>query len=88
MKVISVNVGLPREVAWNGGRVTTGIFKSPVSGSVPVRRLNLDGTVRGIHRSWRFHKAVYAYPIEHYPKWRDELPELELPRRIRRKLDR
>jgi len=43
MKVISVNVGLPREVASNGGRVTTGIFKSPVSGSVPVRRLNLDG---------------------------------------------
>ncbi len=80
MKVISVNVGLPREVAWNGGRVTTGIFKSPVSGSVPVRRLNLDGdrqadlTVHGGP-----YKAVYAYPIEHYPKWRDELPELELP---------
>ena len=80
MKVISVNVGLPREVAWNGGRVTTGIFKSPVSGSVPVRRLNLDGdrqadlTVHGGP-----YKAVYAYPIEHYPKWRGELPELELP---------
>jgi MOSC domain-containing protein YiiM len=80
MKVISVNVGLPREVASNGGRVTTGIFKSPVSGSVPVRRLNLDGdrqadlTVHGGP-----YKAVYAYPIEHYPKWRGELPELELP---------
>jgi MOSC domain-containing protein YiiM len=80
MKVISVNVGLPREVASNGGRVTTGIFKSPVSGSVPVRRLNLDGdrqadlTVHGGP-----YKAVYAYPIEHYSKWRGELPELELP---------
>jgi len=80
MKVISVNVRLPREVASNGGRVTTGIFKSPVSGSVPVRRLNLDGdrqadlTVHGGP-----YKAVYAYPIEHYPKWRGELPELELP---------
>jgi len=80
MKVISVNVGLPREVASNGGRVTTGIFKSPVSGSVPVRRLNLDRdrqadlTVHGGP-----YKAVYAYPIEHYPKWRGELPELELP---------
>ena len=80
MKVISVNVGLPREVASNGGRVTTSIFKSPVSGSVPVRRLNLDGdrqadlTVHGGP-----YKAVYAYPIEHYPKWRGELPELELP---------
>ena len=80
MKVISVNVGLPREVASNGGRVTTGIFKSPVSGSVPVRRLNLDGdrqadlTVHGGP-----YKAVYGYPIEHYSKWRGELPELELP---------
>lgn len=80
MKVISVNVGLPREVASNGGRVTTGIFKFPVSGSVPVRRLNLDGdrqadlTVHGGP-----YKAVYGYPIEHYPKWRDELPDLEFP---------
>ena len=80
MKVISVNVGLPREVASNGGRVTTGIFKSPVSGSVPVRRLNLDGdrqadlTVHGGP-----YKAVYGYPIEHYSKWRGELPELEFP---------
>ena len=77
MKVISVNVGLPREVASNGGPVTTGIFKSPVSGSVPVRRLNLHGdrqadlTVHGGP-----YKAVYGYPIEHYSKWRGELPEL------------
>jgi MOSC domain-containing protein YiiM len=80
MKVISVNVGLPREVASNGGPVTTGIFKSPVSGSVPVRRLNLDGdrqadlTVHGGP-----YKAVYGYPIEHYSKWRGELPDLEFP---------
>ena len=41
--VISVNVGLPREVVWKGRRVTTGFFKEPVSGRVAVRRLNLEG---------------------------------------------
>jgi MOSC domain-containing protein YiiM len=80
MKVVSVNVGLPREVPWNGGRVMTGIFKEPISDSVAVRRLNLDGdrqadlTVHGGE-----YKAVYAYPAEHYPKWRTEMPELEFP---------
>ncbi len=43
MKVISVNVGLPREVMWKGRTVTTGIFKDPVTGRVQIRRLNLDG---------------------------------------------
>ena len=43
MKVISVNVGLPREVMWKGKTVTTGIFKDPVQGSVRVGRLNLEG---------------------------------------------
>lgn len=80
MKVVSVNVGLPREVDWNGGRVATGIFKEPVTGSVPVRTLNLDGdrqadlTVHGGRD-----KAVYAYPVEHYAKWRAEVPDLDFP---------
>ncbi|MDA2921524.1 MOSC domain-containing protein, partial [Desulfobacterota bacterium AH_259_B03_O07] len=42
MKLISVNVGLPREVMWKGRKVTTGIFKEPVEGRVMVRKLNLD----------------------------------------------
>ncbi len=80
MKVISVNVGLPREVAWNGGSVATGIFKSPVSGPVRVERLNLvsdkqaDLSVHGGP-----YKAVYAYPAEHYDYWRRELGGGELP---------
>jgi MOSC domain-containing protein YiiM len=80
MRVVSVNVGLPREVDWNGGRIATGIFKEPVSGSVAVRRLNLDGdrqadlTVHG-----GAYKAVYAYPAEHYPRWRAEVPEVQFP---------
>ena len=43
MRVVSVNVGKPREVAWKGKIVSTGIFKEPVTGRVAVRRLNLDG---------------------------------------------
>lgn len=79
MKLVSVNVGLPREVEWHGEIVTTGIFKSPVAGPVAVNVLNLAGdrqadlTVHGGER-----KAVYVYPIEHYAYWRAELPDAEL----------
>ena len=80
MKVISVNVGLPREVEWNGQRVTTGIFKTPVSGQVNVRTLNLEGDGQAdlsVHGGVT--KAVYVYPSEHYEFWRAELPETALP---------
>ena len=79
MKILSVNVGLPREVAWQGKLVTTGIFKDPVKSPVMLRRLNLDGdgqadlTVHG-----GVTKAVYAYPSEHYAFWRTEFPEMNL----------
>jgi len=43
MRLVSVNVGLPRKVTWQNGAVTTGIFKQPVAGRIKVRRLNLDG---------------------------------------------
>ena len=80
MKLISVNIGLPREVTWHGMTVTTGIFKQPVEGRVSLRKLNLDGdrqadlTVHGGE-----HKAVYCYPNEHYDYWNRELPGRELP---------
>jgi MOSC domain-containing protein YiiM len=80
MKLVSVNVGLPREVIWKGKTVTTGIFKEPVEGRVKVRFLNLDEdrqadlTVHG-----GLDKAIYVYPVEHYEYWRGELPEMELP---------
>ena len=45
--LISVNVGLPKDVPWHGKTVHTGIFKSPVAGPVMVRRLNLDGDGQG-----------------------------------------
>jgi MOSC domain-containing protein YiiM len=80
MKLISVNVGFPREVAWNGGSVTTGIFKQPVPGPIRVERLNLVGDKQAdlsVHGGP--HKAVYGYPAEHYVYWRSELPDKELP---------
>jgi MOSC domain-containing protein YiiM len=43
MRVLSVNVGLPREVIWRGKPVTTGIYKEPVAGRVAIRALNLEG---------------------------------------------
>ena len=79
MRVVSVNVGLPRAVAWRGKTVTTAIFKEPVAGRVALRSLNLDGdrqadlTVHG-----GLEKAVYAYPVEHYPYWRTELADAAL----------
>jgi MOSC domain-containing protein YiiM len=80
MKLVSVNVGLPREVEWRGRSVTTGIFKSPVEGRVRVRTLNLDGDRQAdlsVHGGPT--KAVYVYPAEHYDYWRQELPGVDLP---------
>src|SRR5271155_416489 len=80
MKVLSVNVALPRLVAWRGQTFNTGIFKKPVAGPVMMRKLDLDGdrqadlTVHGGP-----YKAVYAYPSEHYEYWRRELPGIDLP---------
>lgn len=80
MRVLSVNVGLPREVIWRGKPVTTGIYKEPVDGRVPIRTLNLDGDRQA---DLRVHggrdKAVYAYPSEYYGLWRRERPELDFP---------
>ena len=80
MKVISVNVGLPRLVLRNGEPVSTGIFKEPVEGRVMLRTLNLDGDRQAdlsVHGGPS--KAVYVYPSEHYDFWKRELPEIDLP---------
>ena len=79
-KIVSLNIGLPREVTWKGDSVMTGIFKAPVAGPVMLRVLNLDGDQQAdlsVHGG--VHKAVYAYPSEHYDFWRNELPDMNLP---------
>jgi len=80
VRLISVNVGQPRTVEWQGRMVETGIFKAPVAGSVALRALNLDGDRQAdlsVHGG--AHKAVYVYPSEHYAFWRAELPDMALP---------
>jgi MOSC domain-containing protein YiiM len=80
MKVLSVNVGVPREVQWRNDRIATGIHKSPVEGRIAAKRLNLDGDRQAdlaVHGGPE--KAIYAYPIEHYAYWREELPGVPLP---------
>ena len=80
MKLLSVNVGLPREVEWHGIHVHTGIFKEPVEGRVALRTLNLDGDRQAdlsVHGGP--YKAVYCYPLTHYDYWKKELPGRELP---------
>jgi len=80
MKIISVNVGTPRLVLWNGEPVSTGIFKEPVAGRVMMRTLNLDGDRQAdlsVHGGPE--KAVYVYPSEHYEFWKRELPDMDLP---------
>ncbi|HKS39876.1 MAG TPA: MOSC domain-containing protein [Blastocatellia bacterium] len=80
MKIISLNVGLPREIVYKDRSIVTGIFKEPVEGRIRARRLNLDGDRQA---DLRVHggaeKAVYAYPSEHYDYWRAELPDMKLP---------
>jgi MOSC domain-containing protein YiiM len=80
MKLISVNVGLPRDVPWQGKVVATGIFKEPVSSPLMLGTLNLEGDRQAdlsVHGG--VDKAVYAYPAEHYDYWRGELPHMDLP---------
>jgi MOSC domain-containing protein YiiM len=80
MKVLSVNVGMPKTVEYLGKRVRTGIFKSPVEGTIAVGQFNLEGDRQA---DLRFHggkmKSVYAYPSEHYGFWREQLAEADFP---------
>ena len=80
MKLVSVNVGLPRDVQWLGKTVRTSIWKSPVEGRIHVARFNLDGDRQSdlsVHGGPE--KAVYVYPAEHYASWRRKLPGVDLP---------
>jgi MOSC domain-containing protein YiiM len=73
MKVLSIQVGLSREVKWRGRSVKTGIFKEPVADHIMLRTLNLEGnrqTDLSMHGGLT--KVVYAYPSEHYEYWRNE----------------
>ncbi len=80
MKLISLNVALPRLATYRTQTFKTGIFKQPVSGPVTLRTLNLDGDRQAdlVAHGGPF-KAVYGYPSEHYEFWQHELGAAHLP---------
>src|SRR5262249_44705377 len=73
-RLLSVNVGLPRDIEWKGRIVHTGIWKDPVAGRRKVRRLNLDGDGQGdLAGHGGEQRAVYVYQIESHRYWQDRL---------------
>ncbi len=79
MRLLSVNVGLPQAMTWEGKCFESGIAKTPVSGRVAVYKTNLEGDGQAdlVNHGGSL-KAVYVYPIEHYPYWKAFLGR-ELP---------
>jgi ferredoxin-NADP reductase/MOSC domain-containing protein YiiM len=73
-RLLSVNVGLPREIEWKGRTVHTGIWKEPVRGRCRVGRLNLDGDGQGdLAGHGGEQRAVFVYQIESYHHWQEQL---------------
>jgi ferredoxin-NADP reductase/MOSC domain-containing protein YiiM len=72
--LVSVNVGLPKNVAWKGRTVYTGVWKQPVSGPRMVRRLNVDGDGQGdLGGHGGENRAVLVYQLDSYRYWSNEL---------------
>jgi ferredoxin-NADP reductase/MOSC domain-containing protein YiiM len=73
-RLLSLNVGLPRDVAWQGRTVHTGVWKEPVQGRRRARRLNIDGDGQGdLAGHGGEHRAVFVYQIESYRYWQSQL---------------
>src|SRR3954467_4936596 len=78
-RLLSINVGLPRDVAWQGRTVHTGIWKAQVTGPRRVRRLNIDGDGQGDtagHGGEQ--RAVFVYQLGSYRYWERELGRSDL----------
>lgn len=74
MRILTVNVGQPREFVWRGQTLTTAFFKRPVSRPVRAHRLGLEGDAQAdltVHGGPN--NALYLFPYEHYGFWRDWL---------------
>ena len=73
-RLVAVNVGLPRDIAWNGQTVHTAIWKQPVQGRIAVRRLNLEGDGQGdLAGHGGEHRAVMVYQMDAYHYWEAHL---------------
>ncbi|WP_028637756.1 MOSC and FAD-binding oxidoreductase domain-containing protein [Nocardioides sp. URHA0032] len=78
-RLLSVNVGMPKDVSWRGRTVHTGVWKSPVSGPRLVRRLNIDGDGQGdLAGHGGEQRAVLVYQVESYRYWADVLQREDL----------
>ena len=79
MKVISINVSLPKEVDWHGKKITTSIFKTPVEGRRHVGKLNIDGDGQAdLQAHGGEHRAVFIYQKDSYDYWKKELDRQDL----------
>jgi ferredoxin-NADP reductase/MOSC domain-containing protein YiiM len=77
--LVSVNVGMPRDVPWQGRTVFTGVFKDPVAGPRRVRRLNIDGDGQGDRAGHGGEqRAVFVYQLDSYRHWERELGRSDL----------
>src|SRR5277367_281613 len=73
-QLLSINVGLPRDVAWRGEKVYTAIWKQPVQGRIAVRRLNVEGDGQGdLAGHGGEHRAVMVYQMDAYHYWEAQL---------------
>jgi ferredoxin-NADP reductase/MOSC domain-containing protein YiiM len=73
-RLVSVNVGLPRDIEWNGRTVHTAVWKAPVHGRCRVGRLNIEGDGQGdLAGHGGEQRAVFAYQLESYTYWRTQL---------------
>jgi ferredoxin-NADP reductase/MOSC domain-containing protein YiiM/ferredoxin len=73
-RLLSVNVGLPKEIAWRGRTVLTGIWKAPIAGRRRVRRLNIDGDGQGdLLGHGGEQRAVLVYQKDSYRYWENRL---------------
>ena len=78
-RLLSVNVGLPRDIEWKGRTVHTGIWKNPVQGRCRAGRLNLDGDGQGdLAGHGGEQRAVFVYQIESYRYWQEQLKRSDL----------
>ena len=73
-RLLSVNVGLPREITWRGQIIRTAVWKESVQGKRMVRRLNIDGDAQGdLAGHGGEHRAVFVYQLDSYRYWQDKL---------------
>src|SRR5678810_1261028 len=76
--LLSVSVGLPRDIEWRGRTVHTGIWKAPVQGRRRVKRLNVDGDGQGdLDGHGGEQRAVFVYQIESYRYWQEQLKRID-----------